>query len=397
MPRRLRAEGLAGVGAVDRLLELALRVELLKLRERGADGDGHRAERGGDRLDRLEDAADPGVLIADPAIQEQVAAVMVDSLYSSVDVTAELEARLPEDLQALAGPIAGLSRQLADRAAVEILERPRLQEVYVTAVGVAHERLVRLLEGDTRLIETEGGVVAIDIRPLVVELGTRFSISEEVVAKIPEDKARIVIMESDDLDLAQDATQLLKVVANWIWLLALASWVAAVWLARGRRRLELRAIAIGLVVAGLATVVVRSAAGSYLVDELVVSDSVRPAAENAWSIITESLSQSGWTVAIIGLLALLGLWFAGPGRRATSARGALAPFLRRADVSYGALFVLFLLFVWWTPIVNARTVLVVAVLSAVGLEIVRRQAVREFPEAEAPEDLWAAIRGIRRG
>jgi hypothetical protein len=337
-------------------------------------------------------------LIADPAIQEQVAALMVDSLYSSVDVKAELEARLPEDLQALAGPIAGISRQLAERAALEILERPRLQEVYVAATSVAHERLVRLLEGDTRLIETEGGVVAIDIRPLVVELGTRFSISEDLVNKIPEDKARIVVMESDDLAAAQDVTQLLKVVANWIWLLALALWAAAVWLARGRRRLELRAVAIGLLVAGLAVVVVRSVAGSYLVGELVASESVKPAADSAWSIITESLSAAGWTTAIVGILALLGLWLAGPGRRATASRAALAPFLRRADVSFGTLFVLFLLFVWWSPLVNARTVLVLAVLAAVGLEVLRRRTAREFPDAVAPDDLWDAVRGaLRRG
>jgi hypothetical protein len=81
-------------------------------------------------------------------------------------------------------------------------------------------------------------------------------------------------------------------VANWIWLLALLSWAAAVWLARGRRRLELRAIAIGLAVAGLATVAVRAAAGGYLVDSLVASESVLPyavAPDDVWAALRERI------------------------------------------------------------------------------------------------------------
>ena len=45
-------------------------------------------------------------LIESPAIQEQLSAVMVDSLFSNVDVSAELKGNLPENLQPLAGPLA---------------------------------------------------------------------------------------------------------------------------------------------------------------------------------------------------------------------------------------------------------------------------------------------------
>ena len=52
-----------------------------------------------------------------------------------------------------------------------------------------------------------------------------------------------------------------------MWLLALAVAALAIWLARGRRRLELRALAIGLLVVGLLLLAVQRLAGSYLVDE----------------------------------------------------------------------------------------------------------------------------------
>jgi hypothetical protein len=323
-------------------------------------------------------------LIADPAIQAEVANSMVETLYSSVDVSAALEQRLPPDLQPLAGPIAGLTREVADRAAGELLQRPRVQKTWVNITSAAHDQFINVLEGDTRALETTDGKVVLDIRPLVIELGSRYQFVDDLAAKIPAERARITIMESDELGVAQDITQLLKVVANWIWVLAILAWAAAVWLARGRRRLELRAIAIGFVIVGLAVVAIRAAAGNYIVDNLVASDSVKPAVDSAWSIITESLAASGWTAFIVGVLALVGLWLAGPGRRATGVREELAPYLRRADVSYAVLVVLLLLFVWWSPIV--------AVLALIGLEVLRRRTAREFPDAVPPDDLWDSLR-----
>jgi hypothetical protein len=91
-------------------------------------------------------------------------------------------------------------------------------------------------------------------------------------------------------------------------------------------------------------------------------------------------------------MALLGIWFAGPGRRAHGLREGVAPFMRRADVTYGALVVVFLVFVWWTPVLGLRTIVVLGVLAVIGVEVLRRQTAREFPNAVAPDDVWAALR-----
>ena len=56
------------------------------------------------------------LLIANEEIQSQVAGALVNGLYENIDVSAELADQLPPNLQALAGPIAGISRELADRA-----------------------------------------------------------------------------------------------------------------------------------------------------------------------------------------------------------------------------------------------------------------------------------------
>jgi hypothetical protein len=335
-------------------------------------------------------------MIADPAIRAQVAATAADTLYEYVDVQAELEAKLPENLQGLAGPIAGATSELVVRVADELLSRPRVQAVFVESATVAHRQLIRALEDEGTFVSTTGGNVVLDLRPIVLELGDRFGLGETLADRLPEEATQIKILQSDELETAQDATSLLEAIANWIWVLVLVLWVAAVWLAAGRRRLEVRAIAVGLVVAGLLAVVVRGLAGRYVVEELVQTDSVRPAAEAVWSILTDRLATAAWLLVLIGAVTLVGVWLTGPGRRANAVQRALAPYLRRGDIAYGAYVVLLLLFLWIFPWGQFRNVLIVIVLSLLGFESLRRVTAREHPDAVAT-DVWAGLKARFEG
>jgi hypothetical protein len=146
-------------------------------------------------------------LIESPAIQEQLAAVMVDALFSNVDVRAELEGNLPENLQPLAVPLAGISQGFADTAAEKLLARPRTQDGFVTLASASQAALVKVLHGDTEALQTTDGNVVLDLRPLVLRLGDRFGFVENLAAKIPQDSAQVTILESDDLDTAQTVTK----------------------------------------------------------------------------------------------------------------------------------------------------------------------------------------------
>ena len=105
----------------------------------------------------------PSLLIADDQIRDQVATSLVDQLYANVDVPAELAKRLPPDQQGLAGPLAAALREFSDRAAQRMLERPRVQALWVTTVTRAHTQLLNLLEDDTGSFVVKGpyfGIVA---------------------------------------------------------------------------------------------------------------------------------------------------------------------------------------------------------------------------------------------
>jgi hypothetical protein len=323
-------------------------------------------------------------LIAHPAIQEQLAQVAVDQLYANVDVSQQLADKLPPNLQPLAGPIAGLSRELVDRAALELLQRPRVQSLFVNAASVSQAQVVKVLEGKTTRLDTTGGDVVLDLHPIVVQLGDRFGVLGNVSEQLPPDAGRIVLLRSDELDTAQNVTQLLKSVADWIWVPVLLVWAAALWLVPGRRRKELRAIAIGLIVAGVALLVIRRIAGSYLVDHLTASDSVRPAVSAFWSILSDGLAEAAWVVVLLGVIGTLGTWLTGAGSRAVATRRWLGPWLRNTGIAWAVFAALLLLVVWALPLHRFVITVIFVVLGAVGFEIARRQIVREYEAEGSP-------------
>ena len=108
---------------------------------------------------------------------------MVDALYNNVDVSSELESKLPANLQGLAAPIAGLSRELADRAAIELLARPRIQNAFVELSSAAQAQFIAVLHGDTKVLDTSNGNVVLDLRPLVLKLGDRFGFVDNLARR----------------------------------------------------------------------------------------------------------------------------------------------------------------------------------------------------------------------
>jgi hypothetical protein len=334
-------------------------------------------------------------MIADPQIREQIAATLVDELYSNVDVQARLEEQLPEQQKALSGVVAGALRGLADNLAVKLLERPRVQSVWVDSVERAHESLVKVLDDDTS-VSTENGYVVLNLQPLVVQIGEEVAILGRVGQRLPEDTGRIRIMKANDLETAQDLTQLFKQVAAVIVFVPLILLAIALWLAKGRRRAVLRTAALGLIGVGLLVLIVRKVGGTYVVDNLVETDSVRPAAQNSWNIFTELLADGAWTVIGMGVVALLGLWLSGASKSATAVRRDLAPFAVRPEIIFGTVAVLYLLVLLWGPTAQTHRwqfVLTVALLLVLGVELLRRQIVREHPEAVGA-DLSESARGL---
>jgi hypothetical protein len=335
-----------------------------------------------------------GDLIADEEIRDQVAASLVDALYANIDVTAALEQRLPPDQKGLAGPAAAGLREFSERAASRMLERPRVQALWVNTVTRAHRQLINVLEDETPVFSTENGYVVLDLQPLVIQLGERVAIVGNVAEKLGPDAGRIEIMQAEQLETAQDLTKILKFLGSWLWLLPIALWAVALWIARDNRRSILRLIAVGSILGGLLVLVVRRGGGSFIVEELVPSTAVQPAAHDAWDILTSLLRDGGLTLLGLGVILLVAVWLGGPSPSGVSARRGLAPYLARPGIAYSVAAGLFLLLLWWSPTVQTTRVplmLAAALLFAFALELLRRQTAREIP-APPPPDLSGSVR-----
>ncbi|MGH3308661.1 MAG: hypothetical protein ACRDOX_13335, partial [Nocardioides sp.] len=310
-----------------------------------------------------------GELIADPEIRDQIAATLVDQLFANVDIEAALQQRLPPDQQGLAGPLAGVARIGADRAAQALLERPRAQALWVRTIAATHRNLISVLKDERTSLRTEGGDVVLDLQPLLIQLGERVAIVGDIDQRLLSnpDAGRITIVESDQLETAQDITRLLDFLGLWLWAVPIALWVIAVWLAEGRRRDILRMIGFSAILAGLLVVVVKRVVGSIVVDELATTESVEVAVADTWDIVTGLLRDGGLTLMGIGVLLLVAVWIAGPSRYATGARKWLAPHIARPELAFGGAAALLALLVWWGPTAQTQRwqlILVTAIVLA---------------------------------
>jgi len=343
-------------------------------------------------------------LLENDAIRTQVADFLVARLYANVDVQGELDRGFqqllrPAAASALSGPAASGLRTFAEQRVDDLLGRPIPQRVWEQANRRAHARLLEIVEGGGDVVSTTGGEVSLDLTALLGRTQSSVGVGGRVAEKLPASAAQIVILRSSQLELAQDLVRFLKAAAIVLLVLSLGLFALGVYLARGWRREALRACGIGFLFAGAAALVARTLAGNAVVDALATTESVRPAAEAAWSIGTSLLVKGATAVLIYGVAIVVGSWLAGPTAWAVAVRRNLAPYLREPHLAWGAFGLIVLVLVAWAPTPAFRQVILALALIgllALGLEALRRQTAREYPDARR-EDSFPRVREWARG
>jgi hypothetical protein len=336
-------------------------------------------------------------LLQRPVIRDQVAGFLVDQLYANVDVAGELSSALPPRIQPLAGPAASGLRELADRAAVAALQRPRVQERWADANREAHKQLLRVLDGGGPNVSTDNGVVVLHLDTLLGELAQRTGVGGRLAAQIPPGAADLTLLRSDQLAAAQDGLRILRGLPYVLLILSLALFAGALGIAPGWRRQALRAYGAGFVIAGMLALITQSLAGEALANALATTASVKPAISAGWEISTTLLVQAAGATIGYGVAMILAAWLGGPSRPAAATRRGLAPYTRRPAIAYTGLAVLVLLLLWWGPTPATRNpalAIVLILLLVAGTEVFRRQIAREHPDAESREGgLGRAVNG----
>lgn len=334
-------------------------------------------------------------LIQNDEIRSAVGDYLVEQLYDNVDVEKELEGILPGETKELAGPVSGGLRQVAGAGAEKLLETTTAQNLWKDANRAAHEQLLAVLEDKGEAVSTANGEVTLNLGSLVTNLAEQVGIGVQLAERLPPDAGQVTILRSDQLKTAQDIAVGIKGLALLLSLLTFLTLGLAIYLSQGSRWVTVLFCGVGLVAAGFAVIVAREVAGGIVVGQLVSEDSVKPAAEQAWSISTSLMISIATSLIVVGVLFGIAGWLASPTGSARSIRRLMAPVLRdHAVYVYAALAIVVCIYFLTAPTQNLRsllTTLAIAGLAAFGIHELRRQAEEEFPDVEL-DDLFGRTR-----
>jgi hypothetical protein len=362
-------------------------------------------------------------LLADPKIEAAVGGALVNDLFSSVNVSAEIKGVLPSQLAGLAAPATAGLRALAIQIAPQVLSSATVQSAWRLANRTAQRELLQILHGGSKTVSTENGVVALHLYPLLVQLATQLGLQEQLAnvqpdlqgaagaaargavqqklgVTLPPLSGNIVILRSSQLKTAQNIVKSIKGFAILLPVIALGLFILAVRLAQGWRRVAVRATGWCLIGIGVIVIIARRVIGDVLVDSLVKVASNKPAAHQVYTIGTSLLYDSAIALITYGAAIVIGAWILGPTRLALALRRALAPSLRvHAPYLYAAAGLALLLVVLWGPFPSTRQpipVIGIAALLALGIRALRQMTAREFPDARAG-DTGRSIRNWSSG
>jgi Ca2+/Na+ antiporter len=331
-------------------------------------------------------------LLENSQIRSALSVYLVNQLYENVNVSQELEQRLPPPVKPLAPQIALGLQQVAIRTTDSLLARPRVQQLWREANRRAHQRFIAVLDGKHSALQTDNGNVVLNLQPILQQLEQQTGIGSRLQGKLPPDAGKITIMKGNQLDTARTTVKVIRVMSYFLLFLVIALYGLAMYLSRDRRKILLGA-GVSILVVGLLVLVVRRFAGNYLVDQLTTNPDAKKAVTATWAIGTELLRNVGENAVIYGIVVIFAAWIAGPSRPATWCRRVSAPTMRDHPwVVYGAVTLVLILVLLAGPTDAQRIypLLVLFALAYVGTEWLRRQTVREFPAEPPPQQLPAA-------
>ena len=212
-------------------------------------------------------------------------------------------------------PSQPLVREDARRTAERLLSASGVQAVWTDVNRRTHRQFVALVRGDDADAADRG--VVLDLRPLASAISERSGLDAGRVERLPAARARIVLIEPDQVQTLQTAGEVLDTLSWLPVVMALMLYTLAILLARADRRRALVTTGLGLVGVGLLALLARLIAGHELVEAVAGDGPYEPAALAVWRIATSLLADMAVAVIVAGALAALGAWLAGRGRSAT--------------------------------------------------------------------------------
>ena len=268
-------------------------------------------------------------VVTDPAVTDPISRRISIQVVDAIGVQARLDARLPDALKPLAGPLTAAVRSGIEQRLQVAFQDPRIQTALVESLSFSHERIVRLLRGESDVVAVVDGYVTLDVFPLVgVALTELQSIglipaevqlpdlaapdAPDVLAQrvetalgvtLPPDFGTIQLMPADRLVAAQTVVRIFDLVVVLLVILSVILVTLTVWLARDRRQMLIY-LGIGTIVAFLFARMAIRTAEDVIVSGIADGD-IAGATRAMLGVTLEDLR--GWTLLIVVATAIVAI------------------------------------------------------------------------------------------
>ncbi|HEX6868750.1 MAG TPA: hypothetical protein VF119_08080 [Candidatus Limnocylindrales bacterium] len=215
-------------------------------------------------------------VIAEPAVIDPLADRISVQVVDALDVQTRIANRLPDVAKSLAPMLTIQIQEAIDRRLQTALTNPKVQTGLTNTIAFAHERIMRLLRGESDAVTVVDGYVTIEVWPVVgaalEELQSSGLIPPEVTlpdlstaeppgilsgrlatalgVTLPPDFGTIRLMPADRLVAAQTYVRIFDAIVVILVVLSLVLVALALWLSTNRRRM-LVYLAIGTIIAFL--------------------------------------------------------------------------------------------------------------------------------------------------
>jgi hypothetical protein len=215
-----------------------------------------------------------GSLIDDPGVQTALSAYLTEQLNKLIDPEQVLQDALPDRAQILAVPLSGAVENFVGDQVSTFVASDTFARLWKAAVDVAHSEVVRVLEGDTPLVEESKDHIVINLLPVIngvlaqisqaspeilgrsVDLPTvtvddvpeaaREAIGNALGVTLDDNFGTFTVYDDGALSSAQDAV---KVADKLVWVLVVLAPLAILGtlLVSVRRRRTLLQLTVGIV------------------------------------------------------------------------------------------------------------------------------------------------------
>jgi hypothetical protein len=241
-------------------------------------------------------------LLANPTIRTSIATYLADQIDARLHLPQLLGSGQGSVLGPLARPSVAATRAAIFHAIDTALGLSPVRTLWAQANRAAATSVVTIVDGRRGPATVAGGAVTIRLGPILQAAATDAHLPAAVTVALPTDAGTLTVVQSDRVHTVQTAGRAARELARWLVIVVPVLWLAALALARGRRRRTLAWIGITGAVAGGLVLGARALLVAPVADAISADPSLRRVIAAAMTTITASLGHLAVGVGVVGLV-----------------------------------------------------------------------------------------------